>query len=164
MPPPDVVPLKRQRSGEADYYPPPMSSSSSYRPLVTPKLPSAEMNPIPYYPPSYVEQVPAPGASLQQMMPTRQVQHLVSSSEQQPQLPTASPVRLSTTSASGWEGQSFSGGDILDETVDDLFLGEDNQSNDSILDFVSAWDYGAADAALTNDVQLGNLLDKLLEE
>ena len=51
----------------------------------------------------------------------------------------------------------------MDEAVDDLFLG-DTQTNDSILDFVSAWDYGAADAALTNDVQLGNLLDRLLEE
>ena len=70
-----------------------------------------------------------------------------------------SPPRLAKTPSSS----SVLGKDFLDEAVDDLFLG-DTQSNDSILDFVSAWDIGAADAALTNDVQLGNLLDRLLEE
>jgi hypothetical protein len=57
-------------------------------------------------------------------------------------------------------------GDVLDEAVDELFL-YDSHNNETILDFVSAWDptaaYGA-DSVLTNDVQLGNLLDRLLEE
>ena len=54
---------------------------------------------------------------------------------------------------------------ILDEAVDELFLSQ--PENEQIMDFVNAWDptfYGGNDAALTNDTQLGNLLDKLLED
>lgn len=57
---------------------------------------------------------------------------------------------------------------VLDQAVDELFLGEGGvpppEVNDSIVDFVNCWDpssYGP-DAALENDTQLGNLLDKLL--
>ena len=57
---------------------------------------------------------------------------------------------------------------VLDQAVDELFLGEDgvpsSEVKDSIVDFVNCWDpssYGP-DAALDNDTQLGNLLDKLL--
>ncbi len=57
---------------------------------------------------------------------------------------------------------------VLDQAVDELFLGQGGVSppevNDSIVDFVNCWDpatYGP-DAALENDTQLGNLLDKLL--
>jgi hypothetical protein len=57
--------------------------------------------------------------------------------------------------------------EILDEAVDELFLNDSHQGgvNDSIMDFVNVWDpaYGA-DAAITNDKQLGNLLDRLLED
>lgn len=57
---------------------------------------------------------------------------------------------------------------VLDQAVDELFLGEggvpSSEVKDSIVDFVNCWDpssYGP-DAALDNDTQLGNLLDKLL--
>jgi len=57
---------------------------------------------------------------------------------------------------------------VLDQAVDELFLGEGgvppSEVKDSIVDFVNCWDpssYGP-DAALDNDTQLGNLLDKLL--
>lgn len=57
---------------------------------------------------------------------------------------------------------------VLDQAVDDLFLGNNGvppaEVNDSVMDFVTCWDpssYGP-DAALENDTQLGNLLDKLL--
>ena len=57
---------------------------------------------------------------------------------------------------------------VLDQAVEDLFLGEGGapppEVKDSVMDFVTCWDpssYGP-DAALENDNQLGNLLDKLL--
>jgi hypothetical protein len=57
--------------------------------------------------------------------------------------------------------------EILDEAVDELFLNESYLGgvNDSIMDFVNVWDtaYGA-NADFRNDTQLGNLLDKLLED
>jgi hypothetical protein len=58
--------------------------------------------------------------------------------------------------------------EILDETVEELFLSKDSpqEVNECILDFVNIWDpvsFGAG-AALENDIQLGNLLDKLLED
>jgi hypothetical protein len=57
---------------------------------------------------------------------------------------------------------------ILDEIVDELFLSRP-ENEELIMDFVNVWwDPAAAsfggDGALTDDVQLGNILDKLLEE
>jgi hypothetical protein len=53
---------------------------------------------------------------------------------------------------------------ILDEAVDELFLSQ--PENEQIMDFVNVWDPASfgGDGALTNDAQLGNILDKLLEE
>jgi hypothetical protein len=54
---------------------------------------------------------------------------------------------------------------ILDEAVDELFF-LSQPENDQIMDFVNAWcpaSFGG-DGALTDDVQLGNILDKILEE
>ena len=53
---------------------------------------------------------------------------------------------------------------ILDEAVDELFLSQ--PENEQIMDFVNSWNPAAfgADAALTNDEQLGNLLDRLLDD
>jgi hypothetical protein len=57
--------------------------------------------------------------------------------------------------------------EFVDETLEELFLSKDSlpEVNECILDFVNIWDvsYGT-DAALENDTQLGNLLDKLLED
>eukprot|EP00934_Nitzschia_sp_Nitz4_P004336 Nitzschia sp. Nitz4//scaffold133_size116822//2039//3639//NITZ4_003789-RA/size116822-augustus-gene-0.160-mRNA-1//-1//CDS//3329535342//4326//frame0 len=56
--------------------------------------------------------------------------------------------------------------DVLDEAVDELFLdpsGTRVDVNDSVLDFIQVWDpssYGE-DAALQNDEQLANVLDKM---
>lgn len=57
---------------------------------------------------------------------------------------------------------------VMDQAVDELFLGEGGapppEVNESVMDFVTCWDpssYGP-DAALENDTQLGNLLDRLL--
>jgi hypothetical protein len=106
------------------------------RPLTTPQL--AEISPIPY--PYH------PFSTLPQRS-----QHISAQ--------MTSP-RLKTYVATG-RGPA---GDFLDDAVDELFLSDSH--NETILDFVSAWDptaYGA-DSVLTNDVQLGNLLDRLLEE
>jgi hypothetical protein len=58
---------------------------------------------------------------------------------------------------------------VLDQAVDDLFFLSEGgvpppEVNESVMDFVTCWDpssYGP-DAALENDTQLGNLLDRLL--
>ena len=55
---------------------------------------------------------------------------------------------------------------ILDEIVDELFF-LSRPENELIMDFVNVWDPAASfggDGALTDDVHLGNILDKLLEE
>lgn len=54
---------------------------------------------------------------------------------------------------------------ILDEIVDELFF-LSRPENELIMDFVNGWDPASfgGDGALADDVQLGNILDKLLEE
>jgi hypothetical protein len=52
----------------------------------------------------------------------------------------------------------------MDQTVDELFL-DDSQSVSDVMDFVSTWDNEFEGMGpVTNDLELGNLLDKILED
>lgn len=59
----------------------------------------------------------------------------------------------------------FQADSILDQAVDELFMGELG-SEDNLADFVNEWDpsnsFGAT--ALADDIQLGYMLEKLLED
>ena len=59
---------------------------------------------------------------------------------------------------------SASSADFMEQAVDELFL-EDSQSATDVMDFVSSWDNEFEGMGpVTNDLELGNLLDKILEE
>jgi hypothetical protein len=53
--------------------------------------------------------------------------------------------------------------EYMDQAVDELFL-EDAQAVNEVMDFVNVWDadFEEGMGEVTNDIQLGNLLDKLL--
>jgi hypothetical protein len=53
--------------------------------------------------------------------------------------------------------------EFLDQAIDDLFL-EDSQAANEVMDFVSAWDEEFERGQVTNDLELGNLLDKILQD
>jgi hypothetical protein len=52
---------------------------------------------------------------------------------------------------------------FLDDAVDELFLNENPDESESIMDFVNVWN-PANDVPLDTDAQLGYLLDRLLED
>ena len=57
-----------------------------------------------------------------------------------------------------------SGSEYMEQAVDDLFL-EDSQAVNEVMDFVNVWDADFEEIGeVSNDIQLGNLLDKLLED
>ena len=59
---------------------------------------------------------------------------------------------------------SASSAEFMEQTVDELFL-EDSQSVTDVMDFVASWDNGFEGMGpVTNDLELGNLLDKILED
>lgn len=53
--------------------------------------------------------------------------------------------------------------EYLDQAIDDLFIG-DSQAADDVMDFVDAWDEPFDMGPISNDLELGNILDKILEE
>jgi len=61
--------------------------------------------------------------------------------------------------------QPSGSGDFLDQAVDELFL-EDSQAVNEVMEFVNVWDAeeGINMGEVTNDIQLGNLLDRLLDD
>ncbi|KAL3937319.1 MAG: hypothetical protein SGARI_002163 [Bacillariaceae sp.] len=80
-----------------------------------------------------------------------------------------SPPRLSAQyvsspiAASAPSIPSASSAGFMDQTVDELFL-EDSQSVTDVMDFVASWDNDLGMGPVTNDLELGNLLDKILED
>ena len=57
--------------------------------------------------------------------------------------------------------QTYAADPVLDEAVDELILGEDVDRN--VVEFVQDWDPTFA-ASLDNDIQLGFLLDRILDD
>jgi hypothetical protein len=82
--------------------------------------------------------------------------------------PLSAPVSLDYVAAPlAASAPSFpvaSSTEFMDQTVDELFL-DDSQSVSDVMDFVSTWDneFGGM-GPVTNDLELGNLLDKILED
>jgi hypothetical protein len=53
--------------------------------------------------------------------------------------------------------------EYLDEAIDDLFL-DDSQASNEVMDFVNAWDEEFGNGQFTDGMELGKLLDKILED
>lgn len=53
--------------------------------------------------------------------------------------------------------------EYMDLAIDELFL-DDAQATNDVMDFVNAWDQEFEMGPVTNDLELGNLLDKILED
>jgi len=53
--------------------------------------------------------------------------------------------------------------DYLDQAIEELFL-EDAHAANEVMDFVNAWDEDFQMGPVNNDLELGNLLDKILQE
>ncbi|KAL3923290.1 MAG: hypothetical protein SGILL_001737 [Bacillariaceae sp.] len=71
----------------------------------------------------------------------------------------ASPIAASAPSIPAASSYEY-----MDQAVDELFLDE-SQSVTDVMDFVSSWDMEfEAMGPVTNDLELGNLLDKILED
>jgi hypothetical protein len=142
--------------------------------------------PIPAFPTSAVASIIDP----QLPAPPSYHSPLLASSSSSPV--AAATVTFITASASAWYGVGAPVGaaaaaaaqdhllsprvtdhhSIMDQAVEELFLHEASSlaERDSILDFVNGWENPFVEAsgsdadALTDDAQLGNLLDKLLQD
>lgn len=58
------------------------------------------------------------------------------------------------------------GSEVLDEVVDELFLHEAPEEEDTIIDFVNTWNPETfkTEEEIQDDLQLGMLLERILEE
>ena len=74
--------------------------------------------------------------------------------------PLAMPCPLFSANSFGFQPAD----NVLDQAVDELFMGE-LASEDTLNDFVSEWDpTNSFGAVLENDIQLGYMLERLLED
>ncbi|KAG7348075.1 HSF-type DNA-binding protein [Nitzschia inconspicua] len=97
-------------------------------------------------------EVPSPRRIGSQMVFDSPIHENMASNYVSPPMPAAAPsIPLAHTNQ------------YLEQAVDELFV-EDAQAADELMDFVSAWDEGFEMGPVSNDLELGNLLDKILED